>query len=581
MAFDGIVISNICNELNQQLINARISKIAQPEADALLLTLKTQAGQKRLFLSANASLPLVYLTEDNRQAPMTAPNFCMLLRKHIGGGRIVSIEQPGFERVLVFTIEHLNDMGDLCTKTLNVEIMGKHSNIIFCDDEGMILDGIKHISGQVSSVREVLPGRTYFIPAQEGKDDPLQASKDNFTERVSSRPMSVCKAIYSSYTGISPIAANEFCYRAGIDADAPAASLSPDQIGRLSEIFFSAMDEIRKHHFSPAIWYEGSRPVEFASLPLTLYGGLKEVRYESISALICDYFSQKEAFTRIRQKSADLRHIVTTLTERARKKYALQMRQLADTDKRDKYRKYGQMIQTYGWQLKEGCSGFEEIDFETGEPLKVPLDRTLTPMENAQKYFERYGKLKRTFEALTVQTAETKEELEHLESIGTALDIAENEADLAQIREELAASGYIRRQSQNKKKGRQEVSRPFHYRSSDGFDIYVGKNNLQNDQLTMKMAQGNDWWFHAKGMPGSHVLVKCPDGEMPDRTFEEAASLAAYYSAGREADKVEIDYLQKKNVKKPNGSKPGYVIYYTNYSMTISPDISGLEKIND
>ncbi len=581
MAFDGIVISNICCELNQQLQNARISKIAQPEADALLLTLKTGAGQKRLFLSANASLPLIYLTDENRQAPMTAPNFCMLLRKYIGGGRIISIEQPGFERVLVFTIEHLNDMGDLCKKTLNIEIMGKHSNIILCDDQGMILDGIKHISGQISSVREVLPGRQYFIPAQEGKIDPLSADAASFCLRISERPLSAAKAIYSSYTGISPIAANEFCYRAGIDADAPVASLTEEQLNGLTNEFCNAMDQIRRQQFFPAIWYQGQQPVEFASLPLTLYSDYTEVHYDSISALISNFFSQREAYTRIRQKSSDLRHIVTTLTERSRKKYSLQMRQLADTEKRDKYRKYGQMIQTYGWQLKENCSGFEEVDFETGELLKVPLDKTLTPMENAQKYFDRYGKLKRTFEALTVQTEETRQELAHLESICTALDIAENEADLAQIRDELASSGYIRRQSQGKKKDRREVSRPFHYRSSDGYDIYVGKNNLQNDQLTMKMAQGNDWWFHAKGMPGSHVVVKCPDGEMPDSTFEEAASLAAYYSAGREAEKVEIDYLQKKNVKKPNGSKPGYVIYYTNYSMTISPDISGIEKVNE
>ena len=589
MAFDGITIANIVSELRQALSGGRIYKIAQPESDELLLTVKNNGSQYRLLLSADASLPLVYLTQANKPSPMTAPGFCMLLRKHLQNARIVDITQPGLERILHLELEHLNELGDLCRKKLIIEVMGKHSNIIFCDEKDMIIDSIKHISGMVSSVREVLPGRDYFIPQTQDKQNPLcfcpQYAEEglipltygNFCDHMRTKPMAVYKALYSSYTGISPIMAQEVCYRAGIDADLPANALEETALHTLHDALTAMMGQIVTGSFAPAIVYDGQEPIEFSSLPLTLYADKRTVSFSSISAVLEQYYAQRSMITRIRQKSADLRRIVQTALERNVKKYDLQTKQMQDTEKKDKYKVYGELINTYGYNITPDSKSMEALNYYTNEMITIPLDPTLTPLENAQKYFEKYGKLKRTYEALSELTVQVKEEIEHLESILAALDIAMQEEDLVQIKEELIESGYIRRKGGPKKA--RITSRPFHYISSDGFHMYVGKNNFQNDELTFKFATGNDWWFHAKKKAGSHVIVKTEGQELPDRTFEEAARLAAYYSKGREQAKVEIDYIQKKHVKKPAGSKPGFVVYYTNFSMAIDSDISGIQQV--
>ncbi len=580
MAFDGVTIANVLKELNDTLIGCRINKIAQPEADELILTIKGSCGQKRLFLSASASLPLIYLTETNKPGPLTAPGFCMLLRKHLQNGRIVSITQPGLERIVHIDIEHLDEMGDLCHKTLIVEIMGKHSNIIFCHADGTIIDSIKHVSGLVSSVREVLPGKPYFVAQTQDKLNPLETNFEEWNSKVITKPTATFKAIYGSYTGISPILAQEICYRAGVDGEASTAALSMEESNLLYNSFDALMTQVKEGNFAPHIAYTGKQPVEFAAIPLTLYtkGSDHIVPYDSMSRLLESYYAEKNTLTRIRQKSADLRKIVQTALERNVKKYDLQLRQIKDTEKRDTYRIYGELLNTYGYDVEPSSKSMEALNYYTNEMITIPLDPEMTPQENAKKYFDKYSKLKRTFEALTELTKQVKEEIEHLESISTALDIALQEEDLVQIKEELTESGYIRRKGGSKKE--KVTSKPFHYISSDGFHMYVGKNNYQNDELTFKFATGNDWWFHAKNMPGSHVIVKC-DGadELPDRTFEEAGRLAAYYSKGREQDKVEIDYIQKKHVKKPAGAKPGLVVYYTNYSLMIDSDISGLQQV--
>ena len=579
MAFDGVTIAAVVKELNDTCLGGRLYKIAQPESDELLLTIKTGEGQRRLLLSADASLPLVYLTGQNKPSPMTAPGFCMLLRKHLQNGRITAVTQPGLERIIHIDVEHLDEMGDLCHKTLIVEIMGKHSNIIFCNEEGMILDSIKHVSGLVSSLREVLPGKPYFVAQTQDKLDPLSCEQEQFITALTSRPAVLYKAIYQSYTGISPILAQEVCHRSGLDGDAPTAAFSPQELEKTYHVFREMMDRVQNGDFAPVIAYTGKQPAEYAALPLTLYSQGQDTLqpYASVSALLEHYYAEKNTLTRIRQKSADLRRIVQTALERNVKKYDLQLQQIKDTEKRDKYRVYGELINTYGYNVPEGSKSMEALNYYTNEMITIPLDPNQPPAENAKRYFDKYGKLKRTFEALSTLTKEVKAEIEHLESISTALDIALLEEDLVQIREELAASGYI-----HKRGGKQEkvTSKPFHYMSSDGFHMYVGKNNYQNDELTFKFASGGDWWFHAKGMPGSHVIVKCEGADtLPDRTFEEAAKLAAYYSKGRGQEKVEIDYIQKKHVKKPNGAKPGFVVYYTNYSMMIDDDISGLKQV--
>ena len=578
MALDGIVIANLVCELNQNILNSRINKIAQPEKDELLFTLKGPNGQQRLAMSASASLPFLYLTDQNKKSPLTAPNFCMLLRKHIANGRIIRIEQPGLERIIRFEIEHLDDLGDLCHKILIVELMGKHSNIIFCQEDNTIIDSIKHISAQVSSVREVLPGRTYFIPETTRKENPLLSTRESFFTSVFRKPESVCKAIYSSYTGISPSIANEICDRAGIDGDFSASSLNEDEQLHLFHHFEWFLTDIRELRFFPNIIYKGKEPIEFAAVRLHTYQNYETKAFDSISNVLETYYAVRNVYTRIRQKSSDLRRIVATALERNRKKYILQQKQLKDTEKRETYKIYGELLNTYGYGLKEGAKSLEALNYYTNEMITIPLNGDLSASENAKKYFDRYGKLKRTYEALTELVRETKAEIDHLESIATALDIAVLEEDLVQIKEELTDFGYIRKK-RNEKRAKSK-SKPFHYISSDGFHMYVGKNNFQNDELTFQFSSGSDWWFHAKGMPGSHVIVKTDGKELPDATYEEAGKLAGYNSKGKNSEKVEIDYLQRKHVKKPNGSAPGFVVYYTNYSLTIHPDITGIEQLD-
>ena len=578
MALDGITVSNVVAELSSLLTDSRISKIAQPENDELLLTFKGFRGQTRLLLSASASLPLIYITETNKPGPMTAPNFCMLLRKHIGNGKITRIWQPGLERIIHFEIEHYDEMGDLRHKQLIVELMGKHSNIIFCDENDMIIDSIKHISASTSSVREVLPGRTYFIPETRHKCNPLETSREEFCSQVFTKPMSLSKALYSTYTGISPVIAEELCHRASLESDQSANSISELEKLHLFTIFSHLMEDIKENSYHPNIVYDGDHtPVEFSSVHLSMYEDYEIQEFDSISAVLRQYYAMKNTVTRIRQKSSDLRRITGTALDRTRKKYDLQLRQLKDTEKREKYKVYGELLHTYGYSAEPGAKKLTVLNYYTNEELTIPLDETLSAQENAKRYFDKYSKLKRTCEALTELIQETKADLDQLESIQTFLDLALSEEDLVQVKEELTDAGYIRRKYTGKKV--KITSRPFHYRSSDGYDIYVGKNNFQNDELTFKFASGNDWWFHAKGAPGSHVVVKTNGDELPDATFEDAARLAAYYSKNRNSSKVEIDYVEKKHVKKPNGAKPGFVVYYTNYSMSIEPDISGITLV--
>lgn len=581
MAFDGITIAAMVKELNDYLAGGRINKIAQPETDELLLTCRGPKGNCRLLLSASASLPLIYFTQKNKPSPLTAPNFCMLLRKHLSSARFLSITQPSLERVIRFELEHLNELGDLCRKYLIIEIMGKHSNIIFCDEDYKILDSIKHVSSHMSSVREVLPGRQYFIPQTQEKLNPWNLTEETFHTQVLSKPTQIARALYTSLTGISPVMAHEICTRASLDGDEPTETLDENSKLHLYGTLNRILDQVKEGDFHPNIIFRDQIPVEYSVLPMSQYQtGHTTKGYPSVSSMLEQYYAQKNIVTRIRQKSSDLRRIVQTALERNSKKYSLQLKQLKDTGKKEKYKVYGELINTYGYGLEDGCKSFQALNYYTNEEIAVPLDPSLSPQANAKKYFEQYAKLKRTEDALTTQIAETKEEIQHLESISASLDIALNESDLVQIKEELTQYGYIKKHSIGKKKTSVK-SKPFHYLSSDGYHIYVGKNNYQNDELTFKFATGNDWWFHAKGTAGSHVIVKSSDEELPDRVFEEAGSLAAYYSKGRTAPKVEIDYIQKKHVKKPNGSKPGFVVYYTNYSLMAVPDIQTLTLIDD
>lgn len=589
MALDGVVIANLVKELQDTLLGGRISKIAQPEKDELLLTIKGQSREQyKLLLSAGAGLPLIYLTEQSKPSPMAAPNFCMLLRKHLNGAKILEISQPGLERIVNFKLEHLDELGDLQVKYLIVELMGKHSNIIFCDENLVILDSIKRINQFVSSVREVLPGRDYFIPATTEKYDPLTITYEVFQSTVLKKPLPIGKALYNTLTGISPLIANELCCRASLDAEEPTEALSEVAGLHLYKTLERLIEDIKDGMFYPNIVSLNGTPVEFSSVTLTCYKSHEVQTFSSISSLLEAYYAAKNSVARIRQKSADLRKVVSNAIDRAAKKYDLQRKQLKDTEKKDKYKVYGELITAYGYECEPGVKVLTALNYYDNKEINIPLDPTMSAMENAKQYFEKYNKLKRTFDALSTQIQETQDELTHLESIKNALDIATDENDLAELKRELTEFGYVKRkfvsgnrqlEKKSSTKKSNGKSKPLHYISSDGYHMYVGKNNFQNDELTFQFADGGDWWFHAKKTAGSHVIVKAGGSELPDRTFEEAARLAAYYSSARDAEKVEVDYTLKKNIKKPSGGKPGFVVYYTNYSLLSPTDITGITQV--
>lgn len=589
MSFDGTVVAGITHELKSQLTGGYITKIAQPEKDALVLTIKNNRTQYRLFLSANASLPLAYITEENRKSPLTAPNFCMLLRKHLGSARILDISQPGLERIIRIKTEHLDEMGDLSVKHLVIELMGKYSNIILLDNDEKVLDSIKHISMLVSSVREILPGKSYFVPEQEGRINPLEAGADYFTDVIAKKPISIGKAIYTSLTGFSPQLSNEICALSGLDADQSTASLNSDNINTLFNNFQKFIGCIKNGEFTPTIYYSTNlAPKAFAAFNLSIYSDMESKSFSDLSSLLEEFYNSKDKTDRIRQKSTDLRKLINNTISRTANKLDIFAKQLRDTENRDKFRIYGELITTYGYQANDGDKVLSCIDYYSDKKVNINLDTTIPVMANAKKYFDKYSRLKRTYEAVLVQQEEALGELSHLESIKMSLDIAENEEDLAEIRKELENAGYAKKTAISGKKGKAKEAKgtPLHFISSDGFDIYVGKNNIQNDYLTFKLASNNDWWFHAKKCAGSHVLLVTNGKEVPDRAFEEAGKLAVHYSSvntsslpSGDGTKYEVDYVQKKEVKKPNGAKPGFVVYYTNYSLTADSDISGLKQI--
>ena len=573
MAFDGIVISNLSYELNTKLVGGRISKISMPEENELIFTVKNNAKTYRLLISASASLPLVYLTDVNKPAPKVAPAFLMLLRKYIGTAKITDIFQMGLERILCFKLEHLNELGDLSHKCMYVEIMGKHSNIIFTDENNKIIDSIKRISANMSSLREVLPGREYFLPDELKKKDLLNTELEEFTEILKSKEYALSKSIYMNFAGISPLIAEEIVLRASLSSQAPSTSLSELEYTHLFHTIKNLLDDINAHNFSPNIVYRKEEALEFSSVELFSYNSeeYKKYSYDSVSKMLYDFYSSREAFVLNRQKSSDLRRIVNTALERASKKYDLQEKQLQDADKKDIYRVYGDLLNTYGYSLKGGESSFTTENFyDDNKEITIPLDKNKSAKENAKKYYDKYAKLSRTTKALSEEIVNTKNDIEHLLSIQTALDVSSDDESLSQIRQELVDFGYIKKHSSGKQK--KSTSHPYHYISTDGYDIYVGKNNYQNEELTFKVATGNDWWFHAKGIPGSHVILKSNNEEdLPDRAYEEAAALAAFYSKAKDSEKVEVDYIQKKNIKKVAGAAPGFVIYHSNWSMVATP----------
>ena len=472
MAFDGIVISNLTYELNTNLVGGRISKISMPEDNELIFTIKNNAKTYRLLVSASASLPLVYLTDVNKPAPKVAPAFLMLLRKYIGTAKINNIFQMGLERILCFELEHLNELGDLSHKRMYIEIMGKHSNIIFTDENNKIIDSIKRISANMSSLREVLPGREYFLPEELKKKDLLTTELEEFIEILKSKEYPLSKSIYMNFAGISPLIAEEIILRASLLSQAPSTSLGELEYTHLFHTIQNLLEDINTHNFTPNIIYKGEEAIEFSSISLYSYEGkeYKKESFDSVSKMLYDFYSSREAFVLNRQKSSDLRRIVNTALERASKKYDLQEKQLQDADKKDIYRVYGDLLNTYGYSLKGGESSFTTENFyDDNKEITIPLDKNKSAKENAKKYYDKYAKLSRTTKALSEEILKTKNDMEHLQSIQTALEVSSDDESLSQIRQELVDFGYIKKHSSAKKQ--KITSHPYHYISSDGYDF--------------------------------------------------------------------------------------------------------------
>lgn len=581
MAFDGVTVRALALELDEKLTGGKIQKVAEPEKDELLVTVKHGGETYLLLISANASLPLMYLTDEKKKSPDTAPNFCMVLRKHMQSGTILKIEQIGMERVIRFSIEHSDEMRDLSTKYLYVEIMGKHSNIIFTKDDGNIIDSIKHVNAMMSSVREVLPGKEYFIPAQEGKENPLDFSASAFLDKISEKNDTVMHCIVDSFTGISPSLAIEMCFRAGIDSDANINSLSDEEKTALSKIFEQIISDIKEASFTPSVYFDTAKEKnkDFSVIKLTHFSDYEEKTFNTVSEMLKEYYSKKNHQENQKQKAYDLKRTVETILDRNRHTLAIQQKQLKDTEKSDKYRVYGELLHTYGNMAEEGAKSVIVDNYYTGEKLTIPLDPSITPRENANKYFKKYEKMKRTKEQVTERIKETESAIQHLESIDNSLTIADTAEELDEIKKELADAGFTKYHAPKGKPKKMKKSEPLHFVTDDGFDIYVGKNNFQNDYLTFKFANGNDWWFHVKTIPGSHVILRTEGKEVPDADYVTAAEVAAYFSTGKDNEKQEVDYVIKKEVKKPNGSAPGFVVYYTNFSMVVHPTLEHVTEV--
>lgn len=580
MAFDGFTTAHLVHELNQRILGGGISRIIQPEKDELYLTIKNNKNITQLYMSASASLPLIYLTDQKPKAPLSAPNFCMLLRKHLQGGKILRISQPSLERVIQIDIEHRDELGNDGIKTLMIELMGKYSNIILANENHDIMDSIKHVPSSMSSVREVLPGRPYFIPKTQKKTDPFAIDTLFITGTLLSKPLKTAEAIYQTLTGFSPLAAEEFCYEAGLDGSAPAASLSKEERKKLSEVILRHIDDVRMRCFTASIIFQGNMPRDYASFPLEMYNDASFRTYDSVSELLQTFYAVKNRENRLKEKTASLRHLVTTALDRVIKKELIQKKQLSDTAKKDTFRIRGELLNAYGYQIEAGATCAELLNYYDNTTMQVPLDSKISAQENAQKYFSRYQKLKRTEISLKEQLKNTVADREQLEAILEAINLAENPGDIMAIQKELEDSSWMKRHKTLRGKVREEKSKPMLFLSSDGFTLAVGKNNYQNEELTFKYANGGDWWFHAKGRPGSHVILKTEGQKVPDRAFEEAAALAAYYSRdGKASPKVEVDYTQRREVKKTPGGKPGFVIYHQNYSMMAVPDIQKLKRL--
>ena len=576
MPFDGSVVNSIVHELNKKLVNGKIEKVYQPEKDELLIYIRSFRDTYRLLLSASSMYPRVHLTEENKSNPSVPPSFCMLLRKHLLGGRIISVRQPEFERIIEIDIDSTDELGYSTHKTLVAEIMGRHSNIIFINKPtGKIIDSIKRVSFEISSVREILPGMEYEYPPSGEKTDPLIASKESFIDRIAKIPGSIKadKYLVSTYNGISPAVARDICLKAEVDSDSDMKQCSDELILKLYTAFSSFQEAVINASFKPNIVYKDGKASDFSCFALDIYKSYDKQDFPGMSETVERFYHQKDQKDRIKQKSGDIHKIISNRLDRCYKKLEVLGGELQEAADSEKYKIYGDLIMSNIYDLHKGQEKTRLQNYYSpeGEFVEISMDSRLSPSANAQRYYKHYNKSKNAVNKIKVQIEENKQEIMYLETQLDNLDKCTEELEIEEIRNELAEQGYIKAKKAAKNK-KVKASEPMRFMSSSGFEIYVGKNNVQNDYLTLKFAVNQDVWLHTKDIPGSHVIIKTEGKDVDDATLEEAANLAAFYSKGRMSSKVPVDYTRRKNVKKPGGAKPGMVIYDNFYTLYMTPD---------
>jgi predicted ribosome quality control (RQC) complex YloA/Tae2 family protein len=587
MAFDAGMLACVIDEIKRTALGARIEKVFQPERDEIVLQMRSLEGGKRLLINAGSNNPRIGFTSEQKENPMTPPMLCMLLRKHLQGAKLCDVRQEGFERVATLEFETRDEMGFSCVRRLVAEVMGKYSNLIFTDGDGKVMAALRTVDFSTSSLRQVLPGMRYELPPKQDKRDPLSVTPEEFDALFASAPAErqVDKWITGTFLGISASVAREIAYRAANRSDAPISSVDG---GRVKAAFFEIVDMIKENRYSPCMILSDGKPVEYAFCELSHYQKGFEMRpYESAGQLLDDFFHTRDRENHIRQRAADILRILTAADTRIRKKLELQRAELRDCEKGEEYKKYADLITANLYQLSRGMTRVELTDYEdwhedgTYGTAVITLDGRLSPAANAQRYYKKYNKTKTARVELSKQIELGETELRYIDSVFDALTHAETSADLTEIRDELYRSGYASRMKNyalSKKPATPTVAK---FRTRNGYRVLCGKNNVQNEYITHKLAGKNDYWFHVKNLPGSHTVMLCDGVEPAAEDFTDAAEIAAYFSKGADGQNVEVDYTLVRNVKKPAGGKPGLVIYHTNWSCVVTPNEEKVKSMRE
>ena len=585
MPIDAVFLESLRCELQEQLLSCRVDKVQQPERDTILLSMRGPNGGGKLLLTASPNHPRIQLTSLSFENPAQPPMFCMLLRKHLTGGRLVSISQPPLERLVELTFDCIDEMGTPCRKKLILEIMGRNSNLILTGADGRILDCLRRVDFEMSEQRQVLPGLYYHLPPTQGKCSPWDASEQDLLALLGAQKTqkTADSFLLETFGGLSPLLCRELAYAVFGQVDLDLSQLTDAQREDAAGKLFAALDRLHTGKRTPVILVRDERPWDFTCIPIRQYEGLiAQEPQPSFSALLDTFYAKRDSLERMRQKTQALRKTLTNLHNRTARKLANQQKELEATFDREHLRRLGDIVTANLHVISRGQARLTAVDFYDPEmkEIDIPLNPAISPQQNAAKFYKDYQKAKTAEKVLTEQIAKGEAELSYLASVLDELSRVESERDMQDIRQELTEGGYLRETGQ-KKKMKIPASKPMVFRSSDGFEILVGRNNRQNDLLTCKLAQKQDIWLHTQKIHGSHVIIACASETPPDRTVTEAMQLAAYFSQAREGQNVPVDYTRVKNVKKPAGAKPGMVIYDHYSTAVVTPDAALAEKLRE